>query len=58
MMILVSESRAAFWIHGHTHHNVRYTIGDTTVITNQRGYPDDPVPGFEPGLVLTIDNGT
>jgi hypothetical protein len=51
---LVESSGACYWIHGHTHHNERYRIGATTVLSNQRGYPDEPVAGFEPALVLDL----
>lgn len=30
--------RANLWIHGHTHHNVDYKLGDCRVYTNQVGY--------------------
>lgn len=46
---LVSRSGAALWVHGHTHRNVEYTIGDTRILTNQRGYSDEPVAGFDRG---------
>jgi Icc-related predicted phosphoesterase len=48
----IAETRPALWIHGHTHYCVDYTIGDTRVISNQRGYPHMPVDGFDPGLVV------
>lgn len=51
---LVESSGATYWIHGHTHHNARYEIGATTVLSNQRGYPDEPVAGFNPALVLDL----
>jgi predicted phosphodiesterase len=51
---LVDASGAALWIHGHTHHNVDYTIGATRVIANQRGYPGEGVAGFDPGWVAEI----
>lgn len=52
-----------WWIHGHTHHNVDYKIGECNVITNQRGYPPggwvDPIRSqgfhdfsFEPYIPL------
>lgn len=50
----VARSGAALWIHGHTHHAVDYRIGDTRVISNPRGYPEDLVPGFVPELVVEI----
>jgi hypothetical protein len=44
---LVSRSGAAFWVHGHTHRNVDDTLGRTRVLTNQCGYSDEPVAGFD-----------
>src|SRR6266545_138222 len=43
---LVKHSGIPLWIHGHTHYNVDYVIGPTRVLTNQRGYPDEPCKGF------------
>jgi predicted phosphodiesterase len=48
------DGRAALWIHGHTHVRTEYEIGGTRVLSNQRGYPDDPVDGFDPGLVVQV----
>jgi len=31
----------ALWIHGHTHHNVDYSIGATRVVAHQWGYPKE-----------------
>ncbi len=42
------------WIHGQTYFNVDYKIGTTRVVSNQRGYPRDPAPGFRPGLVVEV----
>ena len=42
------------WIHGHTHFNVDYKIGQTRVITNQRGYVDSLSANFDPKLVLEV----
>jgi hypothetical protein len=51
---LVESSSVPLWIHGHTHFNVDYTLGSTRVLSNQRGYPDQPCEGFNPGLVVEI----
>ena len=51
---LVAGSRVPLWIHGHTHYNVDYMIGETRVLTNQRGYPDEPAAGFNPELVVEL----
>ena len=50
----VEQSQVPLWIHGHTHHNVDYTIGRTRILTNQRGYPDQRCAGFQPDLVVEI----
>jgi predicted phosphodiesterase len=55
---LVQESGAALWVHGHTHHCVDYSIGTTRVVSNQRGYADEPVAGFHPGFVLDVVGGS
>jgi hypothetical protein len=51
---MVAASGAELWIHGHTHAAVDYCIGQTRVLSNQRGYPDAPAPGFQPDLVVEI----
>jgi predicted phosphodiesterase len=48
------DGRAALWIHGHTHVSVDYEMGGTRVLSNQRGYPEDPVGGFDPALVVRV----
>lgn len=51
---LMGADRIAMWIHGHTHRRVNVTVQGTRVVSNPRGYPDEPVEGFDPGLVLKI----
>jgi len=46
------DGRAALWVHGHTHFFVDHVVGGTRVVSNQRGYPDEPAEGFrEPFFV-------
>ena len=52
---MVAASEVPLWVHGHTHHCVDYRIGNTRVVSNQRGYPQEAVPGFNPRLVLVLD---
>ncbi len=42
---LICYSGPKYWLHGHTHRNVDYTLCDTRVLANMRGYEDGP---FEP----------
>lgn len=51
---LIEQSGIPLWIHGHTHHNVDYRIGATRVVSNQRGYPHQLAPGFDPSMVVEL----
>jgi len=51
---LITESGVPLWIHGHTHNNVDYRVGATRIFTNQRGYPDKVLAGFDAGAVIEI----
>jgi hypothetical protein len=51
---LVEQSGIRLWIHGHTHFNVDYGLGVTRVLTNQRGYPQEPCAKFDPGMVIEV----
>lgn len=35
---IIEEHQPDFWIHGHTHQDIDYSIGKTRVIANPRGY--------------------
>lgn len=48
------DGRVALWIHGHTHHAVDEVINGTRVVSNQRGYPDEPADGFDPSFVVDL----
>lgn len=51
---LIQDGAPEVWIHGHTHHSVDYRIGSTRVLSNQRGYEDEPGVGFDESLVVTV----
>jgi hypothetical protein len=54
LSIPVEQSRIPLWIHGHTHFNADYRLGETRVLTNQRGYPQGTSVGFDPGMVIEV----
>ena len=54
---LIAGDRATLWIYGHTHRRADLDVSGTRVVSNPRGYPDEPVAGFDPGLTITL-NGT
>ena len=51
---LVAESGAKLWIHGHLHTQNDYMIGETRVLCNSRGYPDEPNNEFIPDFVVEV----
>ena len=42
------------WVFGHIHRMVDSVIHGTRVLSNQRGYPHEPVDGFDPGMVVRV----
>ena len=51
---LVAGSKAKLWLHGHVHHACDYRIGDTRVLCNPRGYPNEAGNGFDPNLIVEL----
>lgn len=51
---LIMSSQVRLWVDGHTHYNHDYALGTTRIISNQRGYPHEAAPGFDPELVIEI----
>jgi predicted phosphodiesterase len=50
----VAASGASLWVHGHIHHQQDYALGQTRVVSNPRGYPDERNAQFLPNLVVEI----
>ncbi len=51
---IVGRSRAKCWIHGHLHAPSDYRLGETRVLCNPRGYPDEYNDRFVPDFVVEI----
>jgi predicted phosphodiesterase len=51
---LMGGDRTKLWIYGHTHRAADLDVDGTRVLSNPRGYPDQPVAEFNPGLVVDI----
>ena len=51
---LMGADRVALWIFGHTHRAADLELRGTRVVSNPRGYPHQPVPGFDPGRVIDL----
>jgi Icc-related predicted phosphoesterase len=50
----VMESDAKLWVHGHLHTQQDYSIGNTRIICNPRGYPDEQNQNFIPDLIVEV----
>ena len=51
---LMGADLVDLWIFGHIHRSVDTEVNGTRVISNQRGYPHEPVAGFDPALVVEL----
>jgi Icc-related predicted phosphoesterase len=50
----VEHSEASLWIHGHIHASSDYLLGNTRVICNSRGYPEEFNNRFVPDFTVSI----
>lgn len=54
---ILDHPQIKLWTHGHTHHCFDYTIGETRVVCNPRGYVSDGYSedsGWNPDIVIEI----
>jgi hypothetical protein len=51
---LMGGERTGLWIFGHTHRVADLDVAGTRVLSNPRGYPHQPVDGFDPDLVVDL----
>ncbi len=54
---LMDGERVALWVYGHTHRAHDGVVNGTRVISNPRGYPHEPVAGFDPGRMVEFASG-
>jgi Icc-related predicted phosphoesterase len=50
---LIWRYQPRLWIHGHMHNSAYYTVGETEIVCNPRGYGGEN-PDFNPALVLEV----
>jgi Icc-related predicted phosphoesterase len=54
---ILDHPQIKLWTHGHTHHCFDYTIGETRVVCNPRGYVSDGYSedtGWNPNIILEV----
>lgn len=50
----ILQHKPDYWIHGHIHQPVTYTIGNTEIICNPYGYINEKYNGYNPKLVIDV----
>ena len=48
---LIAERRPALWMHGHTHRPCNYSLGQTRVMANPKGYPKERRGPYAPMVI-------
>ena len=51
--LILNHPQIKYWVHGHTHTQFNYMIGECNVICNPGGYPGQAT-GFDPNYILNI----
>ena len=54
---IMDHPQIKLWTHGHTHHPFDYTIGETRIVCNPRGYESDGYSeqsGWNPNIVIEV----
>jgi 3',5'-cyclic AMP phosphodiesterase CpdA len=51
---LMGAERVALWIYGHTHRAADLELRGTRILSNPRGYPHEPVDGFDPACMIDL----
>jgi hypothetical protein len=52
--LMLGDDAPNIWIHGHTHISMSYTVGQTRVRSNPKGYSDGEDTGFEFGKIVVM----
>lgn len=50
----ILEREPCIWVSGHVHYNFDFMIGNTRVVSNQAGYPNEHVRGWDPAFTVEI----
>lgn len=53
---VIEKFQPKYWIHGHLHNSSHYSIGNTQVVCNPRGYTGEENYDFDSGYIIEIKN--
>ncbi len=51
----IKKYKPQYWIHGHIHTPIKYSIDQTKVVCNPQGYPDEKYNGYEKELIIEVN---
>ena len=51
---ILDHPQIKLWTHGHTHHPFDYTIGETRIVCNPRGYEGYEESGWNPEIIIEV----
>lgn len=51
---IIQKYQPKYWIHGHLHNSSDYLIGETRVVCNPRGYPQERNVAFDSNYIIEI----
>ena len=55
---VIARYQPELWIHGHMHDPVNEELGRTRLVANPRGYGHEAKRGFDPGLLIDLEEAT
>lgn len=53
---LIEKHQPTLWVHGHVHTSFDYHVGSTRIVANPHGYGLENKRGFDPRLVIELDD--
>jgi len=53
---LMLDANPQLWFHGHVHNSFDYTIGETRILCNPRGYKNEVNPEFDVNSVVFVES--
>ena len=52
--LILDNPQIKYWLHGHTHQQVDYMVGETRVMCNARGYAGYEESGFDVNFTFEV----
>jgi len=53
---IIEKYKPNYWVHGHLHNSSNYSIGETQIICNPRGYSDERNDSFDHKFIIEVQH--